>query len=90
MRLIDWEYAGMCDPLIDVAMCAIYSYYNENELDWLLRTYLEREPDQKEWLVVYSYAGGISLELVGSLQKQGRRRVRRVHPDHVPVCKGLL
>ncbi len=56
VRLIDWEYAGMCDPLIDVAMCAIYSYYNENELDWLLRTYLEREPDQEEWLVVYSYA----------------------------------
>lgn len=56
VRLIDWEYAGMCDPLIDVAMCAIYSYYNENELDWLVRTYLEREPEPEEWLVAYSYA----------------------------------
>lgn len=56
VRLIDWEYSGMCDPLIDVAMCAIYSYYNEQELDWLTRTYLEREPEPEERLVVYAYA----------------------------------
>ena len=56
LKLIDWEYCGMCDPLIDVAMCAIYSYYNEQELDWLTRTYLEREPEPEERLVVYAYA----------------------------------
>ena len=33
LRLLDWEYAGMCDPLIDVAMCAIYSYYDDEQLD---------------------------------------------------------
>lgn len=55
LRLIDWEYAGMCDPLIDVAMCAIYSYYDEEQTERLIETYLERKPDKTEQTVVYSY-----------------------------------
>ena len=55
VRLIDWEYAGMCDPLIDLAMCAIYSYYNIEETENLMRTYLGREPEMEERLVVYAY-----------------------------------
>lgn len=55
LRLIDWEYSGMCDPLIDVAMCAIYSYYNEEQADHLAELYLERNPERDEWVVVYSY-----------------------------------
>ena len=55
IRLIDWEYAGMCDPFIDVAMCCIYSYYNEDQSDWLTEAYLGRTPDSQELAVVYSY-----------------------------------
>lgn len=55
LKLIDWEYCGMCDPLIDVAMCGIYSYYDEEQIDWLLETYLERKPTAEEKLVTYSY-----------------------------------
>ncbi len=55
LKLIDWEYAGMCDPLIDVAMCAIYSYYDEEEADRLIQLYLERQPSQEECHVVYAY-----------------------------------
>ncbi len=55
VKLIDLEYAGMCDPLIDVAMCAIYSYYNDEQVDWLSRLYLEREPDTAERTIIYSY-----------------------------------
>lgn len=55
LRLIDWEYAGMCDPLIDVSMCAIYSYYNDAEAEKLLRIYLGREATTEERLVYYSY-----------------------------------
>ena len=55
LRLIDWEYAGMCDPLIDIAMCVIYSYYNEEEADRLIRLYLDREPTRTEQQVVYAY-----------------------------------
>ncbi len=55
VKLIDWEYAGMCDPLIDLAMCAIYSYYNTEETEDLLRDYLEREPEETERMIVYAY-----------------------------------
>ena len=55
VRLIDWEYAGMCDPLIDLAMCAIYSYYNIEETENLMGTYMGREPEMEERLVVYAY-----------------------------------
>ena len=56
LRLIDWEYAAMHDPLIDIAMCSIYSYYSEEELDQLLETYLERKPDTEERFATYAYA----------------------------------
>jgi thiamine kinase-like enzyme len=55
IRLIDWEYAGMCDPLVDIAMCAIYSYYNEEQTDGLIETYFEREPSMEERFTVYAY-----------------------------------
>lgn len=55
LKLIDWEYCGMCDSLIDVAMCAIYSYYNEEQIDHLIELYLQRQPAKEERLVVYSY-----------------------------------
>lgn len=45
LRLIDWEYSGMCDPLIDVSMCAIYSYYNDFEVEKLIKLYLHRGTD---------------------------------------------
>lgn len=55
VRLIDWEYAGMCDPLADIAMCAIYSYYSEEETDQLIQIYLEREPSDEERFTIYAY-----------------------------------
>ncbi|WP_349946234.1 sugar phosphate nucleotidyltransferase [Lacrimispora sp. BS-2] len=55
VRLIDWEYSGMCDPLIDIGMSAIYSYLNEEETDDLIRIYLEREPSDEERFTIYAY-----------------------------------
>lgn len=55
LKLIDWEYCGMCDPLIDVAMCGIYSYLNEEQMDRLIHIYLQREPTEEERTVIYSY-----------------------------------
>lgn len=55
IRLIDWEYAGMCDPLIDISMAAIYSYYNEQDVDRLMETYLKHIPTDEERFVVYAY-----------------------------------
>ena len=56
MKLLDWEYAGMCDPAIDVAMCAIYSYYDETQMEHLLKLYLKREPTKEELFATYAYA----------------------------------
>ena len=55
VRLIDWEYAGMCDPLIDISMCAIYSYYDEGAVEKLMQTYFGRDPELTERKVIYSY-----------------------------------
>ncbi|HIX16061.1 MAG TPA: phosphotransferase [Candidatus Hungatella pullicola] len=55
IRLIDWEYAGMCDPLADVAMCAIYSYYSKEQADRLMEIYLEQKPTAEERFSVYAY-----------------------------------
>ncbi|MGI5960170.1 MAG: phosphotransferase [Massiliimalia sp.] len=55
MRLLDWEYAGMCDPLIDIGMFAIYSYYDEEQADRLIEAYFLRKPTQEEQIRVYLY-----------------------------------
>ena len=55
VKLIDWEYAGMCDPLADIAMFAIYAYYDNAELEHLMHLYFEREPNREERIRIYSY-----------------------------------
>lgn len=51
-KLIDWEYAGMADPILDIAMCSIYSYYSFDEGLSLLEMYLERKPTEEETFVL--------------------------------------
>ncbi len=41
LKMIDWEYCGMADPLMDIAMAAIYSYMSFEEARDLLADYLE-------------------------------------------------
>lgn len=55
MRVIDWEYAGMADPLIDVAMFSIYTNYTKEQMDKALRLYLDREPTRQEEARLYLY-----------------------------------
>lgn len=55
IKLIDWEYAGMCDCLVDIAMFAIYSYYSEEQLDRLIQCYFGRGASRGEILRIYSY-----------------------------------
>lgn len=39
VRLIDWEYAGMQDPDLDIAMFAIYAMYDREHVDQLIDAY---------------------------------------------------
>ena len=37
--LIDWEYAAMCNPNIDIAMFVLYAGYDEKDIDRLIDIY---------------------------------------------------
>ncbi len=39
VRLIDWEYAGMQDPHVDIAMFAIYAMYDREHVEQLIDIY---------------------------------------------------
>ena len=67
IKLIDWEYAGMCDPLMDIGMCAIYSYMDEAAAERLMEYYLGRRPEAIERRLVYGYMalGGLLWALWG-------------------------
>lgn len=53
--LIDWEYAGLCDPYIDVAMFCIYAEYTKEEADWVIHEYLGEEDSPEARMLVYAY-----------------------------------
>jgi thiamine kinase-like enzyme len=55
MRVIDWEYSGLADPIIDVAMFAIYAYYNREQADRALYHYFGRQPTRLEETRLYMY-----------------------------------
>lgn len=67
IRLIDWEYAGMCDPMMDLGMCAIYSYMEEAEAGRLAEYYFGRRADADELRLIYAYMalGGLLWSLWG-------------------------
>lgn len=58
--LIDWEYAGNQDPLVDLAMFSIYAMYNQADMEHLLQLYLKKEPTplQKARLLAYAAVCG--------------------------------
>ena len=55
-KLLDWEYAGMCDPIMDISMSAIYSYYDAEQTEKLLEIYLKRKPSKEEYYSVFANA----------------------------------
>src|SRR5690625_5125213 len=55
IRLIEWEYAGMQDPHIDIAMFAIYSMYNKSQVDKLIDYYFHEGCPRKIRIKIYCY-----------------------------------
>lgn len=43
IQLIDWEYAGMQDKHVDIAMFAIYALYDRAQVDHLIDLYFEED-----------------------------------------------
>ena len=55
IRLIDWEYAGMQDPDLDIAMFSIYSLYERDQIDNLISIYYENNVDLVTKYKIYAY-----------------------------------
>lgn len=61
IRLIDWEYAGMQDPHVDVAMFCIYSLYNKRQVDRLIAAYFTEGCDDEIRIKIYCYIAACGL-----------------------------
>lgn len=55
LQLTDWEYAGMQDPHVDIAMFCIYSYYDKKSVDNLIDIYFEGNCDTETRRKIYCY-----------------------------------
>lgn len=55
IRLIDWEYAGMQDPHVDIAMFCIYSLYDRQQIDRLIQAYFPEGCRREIRIKIYAY-----------------------------------
>ncbi len=55
IRLIDWEYAGMQDPHVDIAMFCIYALYHKEQVDHLIDLYFEGKCTPETRIKIYCY-----------------------------------
>lgn len=55
LQLTDWEYSGMQDPHVDIAMFCIYSYYDKKEVDNLIDIYFDGKCDVEIRRKIYCY-----------------------------------
>ncbi len=53
--LIDWEYAGMQDPHVDIAMFAIYALYDRESVEFLMDAYFPEGVEKDVRLKIYCY-----------------------------------
>lgn len=61
VRLIDWEYSGMQDPHVDIAMFAIYSLYDREDIDNLIDIYFEDGCEDSVRIKIYCYVAVCGL-----------------------------
>ena len=55
IRLIDWEYAGMQDAHVDLAMFCIYAMYERPQVDALIDSYFTEGCPQEIRTKIYAY-----------------------------------
>lgn len=53
--MIDWEYAAMQDPHVDIAMFCIYSIYSREEIDKFIDIYFENNCNINIRIKIYCY-----------------------------------
>ena len=55
IKIIDWEYAGMADPLLEIAIATLHQGFENVDPVWCLHQYLKRAPEEHEYLRLYSF-----------------------------------
>lgn len=55
LRLLDWEYAGMQDPHVDIAMFCIYCFYNREQIDSVIDFYFHGMCPAATRIKIYCY-----------------------------------
>jgi len=54
--LIDWEYAGLQDPHVDIAMWATYCNYSTEQFNAIINDYFHEDIDDDTRYKIYGYA----------------------------------
>ena len=55
LQLTDWEYSGMQDPHVDIAMFCIYSLYEKPQIDRLIDIYFKGNCESVTRAKIYAY-----------------------------------
>jgi thiamine kinase-like enzyme len=55
MRIIDWECAGMANPLLDIALAAVHQGFDKVDPFMSTERYLRRKPDSDELYRLKAY-----------------------------------
>ncbi len=55
IKLIDWEYAGMQDVHVDIAMFAIYALYSKEHINNIINIYFDNECPRNTRIKIYCY-----------------------------------
>lgn len=55
VKLIDFEYAAMQDPHLDIAMFCIYSLYDKEQIDEIIDIYFENKCSIENRIKIYAY-----------------------------------
>lgn len=61
VKLIDWEYAGMQDPHVDVAMFCIYAMYDRENIDKVIDLYFDNACPPNMRTKIYCYVAVCGL-----------------------------
>ena len=61
IRLIDWEYAGMQDPHVDIAMFCIYAMYDRDHVEALIDSYFPEGCPKAVRTKIYCYIAACGL-----------------------------
>lgn len=61
IQLTDWEYAGMQDPHVDIAMFCIYNVHDKTQIDYLIDLYFEGDCGDRIRAKIYCYISACGL-----------------------------